>query len=50
MLHELGISIAPVLAAARVVVLAVGFGAQSLVKDYFNGFFLLLETRSARMM
>ena len=42
-LHELGISIAPVLAAAGVVGLAVGFGAQSLVKDYFNGFFLLLE-------
>jgi len=38
-LHELGISIAPVLAAAGVVGLAVGFGAQSLVKDYFNGFF-----------
>lgn len=44
-LHELGISIAPVLAAAGVVGLAVGFGAQSLVKDYFNGFFLLLENQ-----
>lgn len=40
-LHELGISIAPVLAAAGVVGLAVGFGAQSLVKDYFNGFFFI---------
>ncbi len=44
-LHELGISIAPVLAAAGVVGLAVGFGARSLVKDYFNGFFLLLENQ-----
>ncbi|MGP1717718.1 MAG: mechanosensitive ion channel family protein [Methylophilus sp.] len=44
-LHELGISIAPVLAAAGVVGLAIGFGAQSLVKDYFTGFFLLLENQ-----
>jgi small-conductance mechanosensitive channel len=42
-LGELGISIAPVLATAGVAGLAVGFGAQSLVKDYFTGFFLLLE-------
>ncbi len=42
-LSELGISIAPVLAAAGVLGLAVGFGAQSLVKDYFSGLFLLLE-------
>lgn len=42
-LSELGISIAPILGAAGVVGLAVGFGAQSLIKDYFNGFFLLLE-------
>ncbi len=44
-LSELGISIAPILGAAGVVGLAVGFGAQSLVKDYFNGFFLLLENQ-----
>jgi len=42
-LGELGISVAPVLATAGVAGLAVGFGAQSLVKDYFTGFFLLLE-------
>lgn len=42
---ELGIAIAPILGAAGVVGLAVGFGAQSLVKDYFNGFFLLLENQ-----
>ena len=42
-LGELGISVAPILGAAGVVGVAVGFGAQSLVKDYFNGLFLLLE-------
>ena len=40
---ELGISIAPVLATAGVAGIAIGFGAQSLVKDYFAGLFLLLE-------
>ena len=44
-LAELGISVAPILGAAGVVGLAVGFGAQSLVKDYFSGFFLLLENQ-----
>lgn len=44
-LSELGISIAPILGAAGVVGIAVGFGAQSLIKDYFNGFFLLLENQ-----
>jgi small conductance mechanosensitive channel len=42
-LAEIGISVAPILGAAGVVGLAVGFGAQSLVKDYFAGFFILLE-------
>jgi len=42
-LAEVGISLAPILGAAGVVGLAVGFGAQSLVKDYFTGFFLLFE-------
>lgn len=44
-LSELGVSIAPILGAAGVVGLAVGFGAQSLIKDYFTGFFLLLENQ-----
>jgi len=44
-LYLLGISIAPLLGAAGVVGVAVGFGAQSLVKDYFTGFFLLLENQ-----
>lgn len=45
LLSEVGISIAPILAGAGVVGLAVGFGAQSLVKDFFSGFFLLLENQ-----
>jgi small-conductance mechanosensitive channel len=44
-LSEVGISIAPILATAGVLGVAVGFGAQSLVKDYFTGFFLLLENQ-----
>lgn len=47
-LSELGISVAPILGAAGVVGLAVGFGAQSLVKDYVSGFFLLLENQLTR--
>jgi len=42
-LRELGIDIGPVLAAAGIVGLAVGFGAQSLVKDVISGFFILLD-------
>jgi small conductance mechanosensitive channel len=42
-LNELGISIAPILATAGVAGIALAFGAQSLIKDYFTGFFLLLE-------
>lgn len=44
-LSELGVSVAPILGAAGVAGLAVGFGAQSLVKDFFTGFFLLLENQ-----
>jgi moderate conductance mechanosensitive channel len=42
-LGELGISVAPILATAGVAGIAIGFGAQSLIKDFFNGFFLLLD-------
>lgn len=45
-LHEVGIQIAPLLAAAGVVGIAVGFGAQSLVKDYFAGVVMLLEDQA----
>jgi small conductance mechanosensitive channel len=42
-LQALGINIGPLLAGAGVVGLAIGFGAQSLVKDVISGFFILLE-------
>ena len=44
-LNQFGISIAPILGAAGIVGIAVGFGAQSLVRDYFNGICLLLENQ-----
>jgi moderate conductance mechanosensitive channel len=44
-LSELGVSLAPILGAAGIVGIAVGFGAQSLVKDYFAGIVLLLENQ-----
>ena len=44
LLDELGISIAPILATAGVLGIAIGFGAQSLVKDYFSGFFSSSKT------
>jgi small conductance mechanosensitive channel len=42
-LGELGVEIGPILAAAGVLGLAVGFGAQSLVKDVLAGFFIILD-------
>jgi small conductance mechanosensitive channel len=42
-LSELGLNIAPLLAGAGVVGLAIGFGAQTLVKDVINGIFILIE-------
>ncbi len=42
-LSELGLNIAPLLAGAGVAGIAVGFGAQTLVKDLITGFFILLE-------
>lgn len=42
-LGELGVKIAPIIASAGVVGLAVGFGAQHLVSDVISGFFILLD-------
>ena len=42
-LNETGINIGPVLATAGIGGLAIGFGAQTLVKDVISGFFLLVE-------
>jgi small-conductance mechanosensitive channel len=44
-LSELGVSIAPFLATAGVAGIAISFGAQSLVKDYFTGFVMLVENQ-----
>jgi moderate conductance mechanosensitive channel len=42
-LAELGVNIAPLLASAGIVGVALGFGAQSLVKDFISGIFMVLE-------
>lgn len=42
-ISQLGVEIGPLLAGAGVVGIAVGFGAQTLVKDYLTGFSLILE-------
>ena len=42
-LSEIGIDIAPLLAGAGVIGLAIGFGAQTLVKDVITGLFILIE-------
>jgi small conductance mechanosensitive channel len=44
-LREIGLEIGPVLASVGVAGLAVGFGAQNLVKDVISGFFLILENQ-----
>jgi small conductance mechanosensitive channel len=42
-LSELGVKVGPLLASAGVVGIAVGFGAQTLVKDFLTGLFLIVE-------
>lgn len=42
-LQEFGVNIAPLLAAAGIGGLAIGFGAQNLVRDIISGFFLIVE-------
>jgi len=44
-LTEVGFAIGPIMTGAGILGLAVGFGAQSLVKDIITGFFLLLENQ-----
>ena len=41
----LGINMGPLLASAGIAGLAIGFGAQTLVKDFINGFFILAENQ-----
>jgi small-conductance mechanosensitive channel len=47
LLAAAGMDIRPVLAGAGVIGLAVGFGAQNLVRDLVSGFFILLEGQYA---
>lgn len=42
-LDKLGVNVAPLIASAGVVGVALGFGAQSVVKDFLSGIFMLLE-------
>ena len=42
-LSELGVNIAPLLAGAGVIGVALGFGSQTLVKDFLTGLFIILE-------
>src|SRR5262249_4059174 len=42
-LGELGVNLAPLLASAGIAGIALGFGAQNLVKDFIAGLFMLLE-------
>jgi small-conductance mechanosensitive channel len=42
-LGELGVDLGPVLASAGIVGVAVGFGAQNLVKDFLSGIFMIIE-------
>ena len=44
-LREFGIEIGPLIAGAGIVGLAVGFGAQNLVRDIISGFFIILENQ-----
>jgi small conductance mechanosensitive channel len=45
LLQEFGVNIGPLVAGAGVAGVALGFGAQSLVKDVISGFFLLMENQ-----
>ncbi|WP_020661140.1 mechanosensitive ion channel family protein [Amycolatopsis benzoatilytica] len=42
-LGELGIDLAPIIASAGIVGVALGFGAQNLVKDFLSGMFMMIE-------
>jgi len=44
-LPEIGLNVAPLVAGVGIVGLAVGFGAQNLVRDVINGLFILLENQ-----
>lgn len=45
LLREVGVEIGPIIASAGIVGLAIGFGAQNLVRDVISGFFMILENQ-----
>ena len=45
MLNELGVNIGPLIAGASVAGVAIGFGAQSLIKDFVSGIFIIMENQ-----
>ena len=45
MFREVNLDIAPILASAGIIGLAVGFGAQELVRDFISGFFMIMENQ-----
>lgn len=45
LLKELAVEVGPIIASAGIVGLAVGFGAQNLVRDFISGFFIILENQ-----
>jgi small conductance mechanosensitive channel len=44
-LREIGVEVGPLIASAGIVGLAIGFGAQNLVRDVISGFFMILENQ-----
>lgn len=47
-LSELGINIAPILTGAGIFGLAIGFGAQNMVRDFINGLFIIMENQYSK--
>ena len=43
MLSEVGVDIAPIVASAGIIGVALGFGSQTLVKDFLSGLFMIFE-------
>lgn len=46
-LDQVGVNLAPLIAGAGIAGIALGFGAQSIVRDFLSGFFILLENQFA---
>lgn len=44
-INEMGINTAPLIASAGIIGVALGFGAQSLIRDFMSGFFIIIENQ-----